>query len=152
MPKAVAGLLLLAVGLLALSFVEWDGRGDSVATAAAPTQNSTAVTPTPTAVSTATLSPAAYGRALFQYKGCASCHRHNELAVARVSVADADHFFASVIGAPELTYYQPDPSFVRQWLRDPGAMRPNTGMPNLQLSEAEIEALLAFLLTNSAAK
>lgn len=139
MSKVVAGLLLLAAGLLALSFVEWGSLGASVAAEAAPTPMPTAAPPTPT------LAPAAYGRALFQYKGCASCHRHDGLDLARVSVADADRFFAGVIGAPDLTHYRPDPAFVRQWLRDPEAVRPNTDMPNLNLSEEEIEALLAFL-------
>lgn len=151
MSKAVAGLLLLALGLLVLSFVDWNGLSASVAAEAAPTP-ALAVPPTPIIMPTPSLSPADYGRALFQYKGCASCHRHDGLDVTRVSATDSDRFFASVIGAPDLTHYQPDPAFVRQWLRDPRAVRPNTGMPNLQLSEGEIEALLAFLLTNAAAE
>ena len=48
-------------------------------------------------------------------------------------------------GAPDLTDYDPDPGFVRVWLRDPEAVRPGTRMPNLGLSEEEIAALLAFL-------
>jgi hypothetical protein len=48
-------------------------------------------------------------------------------------------------GRPDLTHYQGNPDFLRQWLRHPRAIRPNTFMPNLDLSEAEIEALVAFL-------
>lgn len=142
MSKGVAGLLLLAVGLLALSFVEWGGRGAPVVAEVAlvPTAPSPTVAPP-----TATTSPAALGRTLFQIKGCASCHRHDGLNVARVSVADNDRFFASVIGAPDLTAYEPDPAFVRDWLRDPAAVRPETNMPDLNLTDEEIEALLAFL-------
>jgi cytochrome c1 len=64
-------------------------------------------------------------------------------------VSDGDSYFVSVIDAPDLTHYQPDPAFVRTWLKDPQAVRPNTAMPNLGLTETEIEALLAFLQTNT---
>ena len=53
-------------------------------------------------------------------------------------------------GAPDLTHYQPDADFIRTWLKDPQALRPGTMMPNLRLKESEIEALLAFLQTNTA--
>ncbi len=142
MSKGVAGLLLLAVGLLALSLVDWSGRGAPVAAEAAlvPKAASPAVAPP-----TATASPAALGRTLFQIKGCASCHRHDVLNLTRVSVADNDRAFINAIGAPDLTAYEPDPDFVRDWLRDPAAVRPETNMPDLNLSDEEIEALLAFL-------
>lgn len=137
MSKAVAGLLILAAGLLALSFVNWDGLGaPEAAEAALPTP---AAAPSPTDIP-----PAALGRTLFQLKGCASCHRHDGLNVARVSVAGGVSF-ASASGAPDLTAYEPDPAFVRDWLRDPESIRPDTNMPNLHLTDEEIEALLAFL-------
>lgn len=75
------------------------------------------------------------GAALFQAKGCPACHRHDALSNTGISTE---------IG-PDLTGYQPDPDFVRAWLRDPAAIRPDTAMPNLNLSEDEIEALVAFL-------
>ncbi len=43
-------------------------------------------------------------------------------------------------GAESLTY-------LRHWLEDPKAIRPSTFMPNLRLDDAEINALLRFLLT-----
>ncbi len=49
-----------------------------------------------------------------------------------------------VIG-PNLTSYQPEPVFTQRWLRDPQAVRPDTRMPDLELSDAEIEALITFL-------
>jgi hypothetical protein len=70
------------------------------------------------------------------------------LNVERVSVA-GDGALVGIIDAPDLTRYQPNPDFVRRWLREPQAVRPGTIMPDLNLSEDEIEALLAFLQTNT---
>jgi cytochrome c oxidase subunit 2 len=77
----------------------------------------------------------AYGRALFLAKGCTACHMHDQVSRSAPG---------PVIG-PNLTNYQADPNFVRQWLRNPQSIRPNTEMPNLGLSEADIDALIAFL-------
>jgi mono/diheme cytochrome c family protein len=71
------------------------------------------------------------GRALYRAKGCATCHDHQ------------------LNGAPNLAVYAIDPDFVRTWLRDPSAVRPDTLMPTLRLSEAEIDALIAFLVDDS---
>jgi cytochrome c oxidase subunit 2 len=138
--KAIAGLLFLAAGLLALSFVNWDGAGAARAEAGAPVPMT--VPPTPTAT------PADRGRALFLSRGCASCHRHDGLNIERVSVA-GDGVLVGIIDAPDLTRYQPNPDFVRRWLRDPQTARPGTIMPDLNLSGDEVEALLAFLQTNT---
>ncbi len=81
-----------------------------------------------------TRSPAEVGADLFLAKGCVGCHRHNALPQGD----------GLSIG-PNLSRYEPDPDFVRAWLRDPAAVRPGTEMPNLELDDAEIEALLAFL-------
>jgi mono/diheme cytochrome c family protein len=80
-------------------------------------------------------SGAEYGRALFLGKGCAGCHRHAALS---------EPISGPAIG-PSLTGYQADPDFLRGWLRDPQAIRPGSQMPDLNLSEGEIEALIAFL-------
>ena len=136
MSKLPATLLVVALLLLALSFAAGRPTGAVGQLAAAPT---------------ATPVPAALGRALFQAKGCTTCHRHNGVKVARVEAyAGADLDLGTVMGAPDLTHYRPDPAFVRRWLRDPSAVRPETAMPNLRLSDDEIEALLAFLETNDA--
>lgn len=91
-----------------------------------------------TAQETAPISQAelvATGRALFMAKGCAICHRH-----------DGAGEETGVVGAgPDLTHYAPERSFVRTWLKDPQAVRPQTMMPNLALDDDEIEALIAFL-------
>jgi cytochrome c len=87
---------------------------------------------------------AAYGRALFSAKGCATCHQH-------AAVAGSGKFFGGPAGsAPVLTGYPGDPAYLRAWLRDPQAIKPTTGMPKLGLSEGEIEALVAFLKAGAA--
>lgn len=144
MAKVAGALAVVALVLLALSFVEW--RATPMAAATEPTPMPTTVPPTPT------VSLAEYGRALFQAKGCGTCHRHDGLGVERVISMDDNPglSLAGANGAPDLTHYQPDPAFVRSWLRDPQAIRPATEMPKLHLDDDEIEALIAFLQTNPA--
>ena len=135
MSKLPVALLAVALLLLALSFVVRQPAGAVTERPAAPTP---------------ALAPAALGRALFQAKGCTSCHRHDGLNIARVAFyATADLDLGTVMGAPDLTHYRPDAEFVRRWLRDPEAVRTGTNMPNPRLSDEEIEALLAFLQASS---
>lgn len=96
--------------------------------------------PEPARASTggAAASSAEYGRALFIAKGCKYCH---------VRAGISNMVPGPVIG-PTLTDYEANPAFLRTWLRDPQAVRPKTQMPDLDLSDAEIEALIAFLGTD----
>ncbi len=109
--------LMLAIVLLAL---------------AACGARSEAAGPTPMPTATA----AERGRALFLSRGCATCHIHGELENAGKSVA---------VG-PTLTVYRGDEEFLRKWLRNPAAVRPTTQMPTIDLSEEEIDDLIAFLI------
>ncbi|HJZ46243.1 MAG TPA: c-type cytochrome [Roseiflexaceae bacterium] len=77
----------------------------------------------------------AYGRALFSAKGCVTCHHH-------AAVAGSGTFGE---GNPDLTTFRWSADYLRTWLKDPAAVRPNTYMPNLGLKSDEIEALIAFL-------
>jgi hypothetical protein len=77
---------------------------------------------------------------LFVAKGCVTCHVNNRIDNKYVE-------FSTNIG-PNLSQYAASPEFLRMWLKDPAAVRPNTQMPNLELGEAEIEALVAFLSDN----
>ena len=120
MLKVSAALALLALLLLAISLVPWPGAVDVDAEVSEEASSAGAV---------------AEGRALFLAKGCPSCHQHDD--------AGTEPGFIGI--GPDLTNYQPDPEFVRRWLRDPQAVRPTTFMPNLELKEAEIDALIAFL-------
>lgn len=81
------------------------------------------------------LSPVEHGRKLFRDKGCVTCHYN-----ARVPGETGLY----AIG-PNLSDYANSPEFLRQWLANPGAVRPGTAMPDLDLGPAEIEDLIAFL-------
>ncbi|MEZ4618006.1 MAG: c-type cytochrome [Caldilineaceae bacterium] len=77
---------------------------------------------------------ASQGQKLFLAKGCASCHHHEAVVTTW-----------SAQSGPDLTHYDKSATFLQLWLADPAAVKPTTEMPNLQLSQAEIEALTDFL-------
>jgi len=89
------------------------------------------------------VSEADYGAALFLAKGCASCHVHsrNDYTV----VQDSYGYVGAYNTGPDLTNFHADPDFLSRWLRSPKSIRPKTEMPDLNLSETEIAALIAFL-------
>ncbi|MBP8251387.1 MAG: c-type cytochrome [Herpetosiphon sp.] len=72
------------------------------------------------------------GQALFVAKGCASCHAHAAVG-------------STMQVGPNLSTYRNTSEFLQAWLRDPQAVKPQTPMPNLHLSEQEISDLIAFL-------
>lgn len=100
------------------------------------------VTATPArAARTAPAQLAALGKDLFLAKGCASCHSHQAVA------ASGEFSFAYGAGnAPGLTVPKFDAAYLRVWLKDPKAVKPQTQMPNFKLRANEIEALTAFLM------
>jgi cytochrome c2 len=79
----------------------------------------------------------AYGEALFIAKGCVMCHENRTIASQTGLFNDSE--------VPDLTNYKGSPDFLRVWLKDPSAVRPNTYMPDLGLKETEIEALIKYL-------
>lgn len=87
--------------------------------------------------------PIEQGEALFLAKGCITCHIHTSLSSKYKVVSGISGPAGS---APDLTNYAADPTFLRSWLSDPAAVRPDTSMPNLDLSSEEIEALITFLV------
>jgi cytochrome c2 len=86
--------------------------------------------------------PIERGKALFLAKGCAMCHMHD---VVKASVSD----YVSVEMGPNLTHRSLSAEYLRLWLTDPQTLKPTTEMPNLNLKSDEIEALIAFLTSNS---
>ena len=86
----------------------------------------------------ATVSPQEIGQTLFLAKGCVTCHAHQEIQ------RDIDGTIFVDIG-PDLSNFSADPEYLRRWLINPASIKPKTEMPALQLSDSEIDALIAFL-------
>ena len=78
------------------------------------------------------------GRQLFLAKGCITCH-YNERAASR------SDYWTIEMGAPNLTNYSSHPEILSIRLKDPSEAKSDTKMPNLELKQAEIEALIAFI-------
>jgi mono/diheme cytochrome c family protein len=75
---------------------------------------------------------AARGREVFRDQGCYGCH-----TVGATGTPIATDL--SRIGARR------DQAYLAGWLRDPSLQRPTAHMPKIQLSEAEVQALAAYL-------
>lgn len=87
------------------------------------------------AVALSAIAPEAVGEALFVAKGCIQCHTNDNVTMA------ANLF---EIG-PDLTFVKRPSEYLKAWLADPTSLKPDTQMPNLHLSAAEIDTLVAFL-------
>ena len=74
----------------------------------------------------------AQGKRLFTDQGCYGCHTVGKMGTA----------IASDLSRIGLKYPE---SYLTKWLRDPSAQKPTAHMPRIQLTEAEIQALAAFL-------
>ena len=94
------------------------------------------------------------GYELFEQKGCIGCHAVN-------GYQTADGGAAEVRVVPNLTYFNDrekfagyifdtqDDNALRAWLKDPQAVKPGAQMPNLQLNDEDVDALVAYLRTLS---
>ncbi|HEX6035141.1 MAG TPA: cytochrome c, partial [Anaerolineales bacterium] len=78
------------------------------------------------------------GRQLFLAKGCITCHYNSR-------AADRNDYWTIDIGAPDLSNYSAHPEILFIRLKDPIAAKSDARMPNLELRETEIEALIAFI-------
>jgi len=77
-----------------------------------------------------------YGRDLFVAKGCLTCHYHEEVA---------QYIEFRVDAGPNLTNFSAAPEYLQMRLKDPKSVKSDSKMPQLKLSETEIEALIAFV-------
>jgi hypothetical protein len=77
-----------------------------------------------------------FGRDLFVAKGCLTCHSHLETNQFREFGVDA---------GPDLTNFSAAPEYLRMRLKDPKSVKSDSKMPQLNLTETEIEALIAFV-------
>ncbi len=85
------------------------------------------------------LSQVELGQQLFVAKGCITCHTN-----AKVSNS-SDYWTIDFTGATNLTNFSASPEILRIRLKNPKDAKSDTQMPNLGLSDAEIEALIAFI-------
>lgn len=95
---------------------------------------------------------AAEGRELFETEACITCH-----AIRGYQTADGQEA-APIRIAPDLTHFASRERFagasfdvteenLKEWLDNPPAMKAGVQMPDLQLTEEQIDALTAYLLT-----
>lgn len=88
----------------------------------------------PTAQPPAALLAGERGRRLFVAKGCVTCHLHRDVKGS-----------GTVTIGPELTTRRLAPEYLQRFLADPSMVGQGNRMPNLNLKQAEIAALIAFL-------
>lgn len=100
--------------------------------------------PRPTATTAPVTDQAAVarGKAIFLSSvGCALCHTINGL-----STGDQGPNLTHIAGLP-YDGLPNDPAFLRRWITNPQAIRPGTLMPDLGLTAAQVNDLVAFLET-----
>ncbi len=85
------------------------------------------------------------GRVLFITKACSGCHTVQDFPEAQGKVGpELSHWASDSLIADVL----PDTDEnLRKWLKDPPVVKPGTLMPNQNLTDSEIDALIAFLRT-----
>lgn len=123
-----AGLLIGATLAAVLSFAL---PGASAARSSAAAGAADALSPT-----------AETGRALFLAKGCVTCHDHPSVSALRRETLGEFNSFST---GPDLAERKLSAEYLRLWLKDPASLKPETLMPQLDLSADEIEALAALL-------
>lgn len=78
------------------------------------------------------------GQQLFIAKGCITCHVNSK-------TTSASEYWTIEMGAPDLSKFSASSEILRIRLKDPTAAKSDTKMPNLNLSDIEINALIAFI-------
>jgi len=126
----------LAVALTALCLVV--GIGSFMVGSTVPAVEAESESPAEV-VSEASVSQVELGQQLFVTKGCVTCHVNAKVPNYY------DYWTINVEGATNLTSFSASPEILRIRLKDPTAAKSDTQMPQLNLFEAEIEALIAFI-------
>jgi mono/diheme cytochrome c family protein len=89
------------------------------------------------------------GKQVFERVGCLGCH-----TMRTVYEEKAPRSFFQLTGrdfAPDLSTVATkikDPQWLFRWLKNPKAIRPQTPMPNLRLTDEEASAVTRFLMTH----
>lgn len=89
------------------------------------------------------------GRQLFTAKGCAACHVVQGVPGATGTVGPPLDGLADPGKRPAIAggRLENNAENLKKWLANPPAVKPDTPMPNLNLSQQEIADLAAFLQT-----
>jgi cytochrome c2 len=90
----------------------------------------------------------ARGRKLLEDKGCGSCHLFGGVAALPAAPLDARETRPAVMLAPDLRHARErlDAATLIGWLRDPGAMKAGTLMPETPMSDREQRDIAAYIL------
>ncbi len=103
--------------------------------------------------------PAAEGQELFTSRTCIGCHAIEGYLATPDSDEEPQEPLLGARQGPNLTHFNSRDSFaggildvqsdddLRAWLANPQAEKPGAQMPNLNLSEQDIDALVAYLRT-----
>ena len=87
--------------------------------------------------------PAAEGAKLFLTEACMNCHTIRGTAAAARVGPDLTHLNSrETIGAGVLTNSREN---LRKWLSNPQSYKPGSLMPNMKLSEEEVNQIVAYL-------
>jgi hypothetical protein len=81
------------------------------------------------------------GSELFLSRGCVVCHAHAAVTETRAATLGQ---FASFNAGPDLSGFTAAPEYLRMWLANPQAVKPEAQMPDLGLSEADVDTLVRF--------
>ena len=88
------------------------------------------------------------GRQLFAAKGCVACHTAPGVPGATGTIGPNLAGIGDRQKRPQLAGDLPNtPENLKRWIKDPGAVKPGTTMPNLNLSDKEADDLAAVLAT-----
>jgi cytochrome c oxidase subunit 2 len=91
---------------------------------------------------------AAAGRDLFPRKGCIACHVAQGVQGATGTIGPNLNGIGDPAKRPKLADGAANtPEHIREWIKDPQALKPGTMMPNLQLTDKEADDLTALLVT-----
>ena len=90
------------------------------------------------ALSASPLAQIEWGRQLFIAKGCVTCHINTKIPQSTTGSITLD------VGT-NLSNFTASPEALRLRLKDPSSVKSDTQMPNLNLSDEEIEALIVFI-------
>jgi cytochrome c oxidase subunit II len=89
--------------------------------------------------------PVARGRRVFETNACASCHAVKGSSARGTYGPDLTHLMSrQTVGSGVATN---TPDHLKIWVRDPARMKPGALMPAMNLSEADLNDLVTWMIT-----